>query len=151
MERKIRFQSITNKNPRNPPRHPAPQINERRGPGDRMIEPLNSIVIYQPDDGLPGVEVCLRDETVWLSQAQMAVLFDKDSDTIGLRLKNIYQSGELIESATTEKSSVVRQEGGRQVKRNIKVYNLDAIISVGYRVNSKKGTQFRIWGSQVLK
>ncbi|WP_292996143.1 virulence protein RhuM/Fic/DOC family protein [Nitrosomonas sp.] len=116
-----------------------------------MIEPVDNIVIYQPDDGLSGVEVRLRDETVWLSQAQMAALFDKDSDTIGLHLKNIYQSGELIESATTGKSSVVRQEGRRQVKRNIKVYNLDAIISVGYRVNSKKGTQFRIWASNILK
>ncbi|HMU63803.1 MAG TPA: virulence protein RhuM/Fic/DOC family protein [Nitrosomonas sp.] len=116
-----------------------------------MIEPIDDIVIYQPDDGLLGVEVRLRDETAWLSQAQMAALFDKDSDTIGLHLKNIYQSGELIESATTEKSSVVRQEGGRQVRRNIKVYNLDAIISVGYRVNSKKGTQFRIWASNILK
>lgn len=116
-----------------------------------MIEPIDNIVIYQPDDELSGVEVRLRDETVWLSQAQMAALFNKDSDTIGLHLKNIYQSGELIEQATTEESSVVRQEGGRQVKRNIKVYNLDAIISVGYRVNSKKGTQFRIWASRVLK
>ena len=116
-----------------------------------MIEPIDNIVIYQPDNGLSGVEVRLRDETVWLSQAQMAALFDKNSDTIGLHLKNIYQSGELIESATTEESSVVRQEGGRQVKRNIKVYNLDAIISVGYHVNSKKGTQFRIWASSILK
>lgn len=116
-----------------------------------MIESIDNIVIYQPDDGLSGVEVRLRDETVWLSQAQMAALFNKDSDTIGLHLKNTYQSGELIESATTGKSSVVRQEGGRQVKRNIKVYNLDAIISVGYRVNSKKGTQFRIWASNILK
>ena len=116
-----------------------------------MIEPVDDIVIYQPDDGLSGVEVRLRDETVWLSQAQMAALFDKDSDTIGLHLKNIYQSGELDEQATTGKSSVVRQEGERQVRRNIKVYNLDAIISVGYRVNSKKGTQFRIWASNILK
>ncbi|MEY3121376.1 MAG: hypothetical protein RI993_201 [Pseudomonadota bacterium] len=116
-----------------------------------MIEPTDNIVIYQPDDELSGVEVRLRDETVWLSQAQMAALFDKDSDTIGLHLKNIYQSGELIEPATTEESSAVRQEGKRQVKRNIKVYNLDAIISVGYRVNSKKGTQFRIWASSILK
>ena len=116
-----------------------------------MIEPIDNIVIYQPDDGLSGVEVRLRDETVWLSQAQMAALFDKDSDTIGLHLKNIYQSGELIDSATTGKSSVVQQEGERQVRRNIKVYNLDAIISVGYRVNSKKGTQFRIWASNILK
>ncbi|PSJ16920.1 Fic family protein [Nitrosomonas supralitoralis] len=116
-----------------------------------MTRPVDNIVIYQSDDDQSQVEVRLRDETVWLSQAQMAVLFDKDSDTIGLHLKNIYHSGELGEPATTEDSSVVRQEGGRQVRRTIKVYNLDAIISVGYRVNSKKGTQFRIWASHVLK
>jgi prophage maintenance system killer protein len=81
----------------------------------------------------------------------MAELFEKDSDTIGLHLKNIYKSGELDEKSTTEQSSVVRQEGNRQVKRKIKFYNLDAIISVGYRVNSKKGTQFRIWATQRLR
>ena len=81
----------------------------------------------------------------------MAQLFDKDSDTIGLHLKNIYQSGELEEFATTEESSVVQNEGRRQVKRKIKLYNLDAIISVGYRVNSKRGIQFRIWASNIIK
>jgi hypothetical protein len=81
----------------------------------------------------------------------MAELFDKDSDTIGLHLRNIYKSGELEKSATTEESSVVRQEGKRQVNRKIKFYNLDAIISVGYRVNSKKGTRFRMWATQRLK
>ncbi|CAK0749813.1 death on curing protein [Gammaproteobacteria bacterium] len=111
----------------------------------------NTIVIYTTDGNQVQVAVQLRAETIWLSQAQMATLFDKDSDTIGLHLKNIYQSGELDESATTEKSSVVQQEGKRQVKRNINVYNLDAIISVGYRVNSKKGTQFRIWANNILK
>jgi len=89
----------------------------------------NAIVIYTTDGNQAQVDVQLRAETIWLSQAQMATLFDKDSDTIGLHLKNIYQSGELDESATTEKSSVVQQEGKRHVKRNIKVYNLDAIIS----------------------
>lgn len=111
----------------------------------------NTIIIYTTDGNQVQVAVQLRAETIWLSQAQMATLFDKDSDTIGLHLKNIYQSGELDESATTEKSSVVQQEGKRQVKRNINVYNLDAIISVGYRVNSKKGTQFRIWANNILK
>ena len=81
----------------------------------------------------------------------MAELFDKDSDTIGLHLKNIYESGELEEGSTTEDSSVVRQEGKRQVRRKIRFYNLDAVISVGYRVNSRKGTQFRIWVTQRLK
>jgi prophage maintenance system killer protein len=111
----------------------------------------NTIEIYQTVDGQTQVEVRLEQDTLWLSQVQMAVLFDKDSDTIGLHLKNIYQDGELDEKATTEDSSVVRQEGNRQVKRQLKHYNLDAIISVGYRVNSKRGTQFRIWATQRLR
>lgn len=111
----------------------------------------DNIVIYQSDDGQTQVEVRFEHDTIWLSQGQMAELFDKDSDTIGLHLKNVYQSTELDESLTTEESSVVRQEGKRQVKRKIKFYNLDAIISVGYRVNSKKGTQFRIWATQHLR
>lgn len=111
----------------------------------------NNIIIYQTNDGQTQVEVRFEHDTIWLSQAQMAELFDKDSDTIGLHLKNIYNSGELDENSTTEQSSVVRLEGHRQVKRKIKFYNLDAIISVGYRVNSKKGTQFRIWATQRLR
>ncbi len=107
--------------------------------------------IYQSDDGQTQIQVRLEKDTIWLSQAQMAELFDKNSDTIGLHLRNIYKSGELKKPATTEKSSVVRQEGKRQVRRKIKFYNLDAIISVGYRVNSKKGTKFRIWATQRLK
>ena len=109
------------------------------------------IEIYQSQDGTAQVEVRFEQNTLWLSQAQMAELFDKDSDTIGLHLKNIYESGELEQPATTEESSVVRQEGKRKVKRMIMFYNLDAIISVGYRVNSKKGTQFRIWATQRLR
>lgn len=97
------------------------------------------------------IEIRLEHDTLWLSQAQLATLFEKDSDTIGLHLKNIYKEGELDPEATTEYSSVVRQEGSRQVRRNIRFYNLDAIISVGYRVNSKKGTQFRIWATQRLR
>ncbi len=109
------------------------------------------IEIYQTDDGQTQIQVRLEQDTLWLSQGQIAELFDKDSDTIGLHLKNIYKSGELEKSATTEESSVVRQEGKRQVRRKIMFYNLDAIISVGYRVNSKKGTRFRIWATQRLK
>jgi prophage maintenance system killer protein len=112
---------------------------------------MNEVLIYQKEDGQSAVEVRIEQDTLWLSQAQMAELFDKDSDTIGLHLRNIYESSELEESATTEESSVVRQEGKRQVRRTIHLYNLDAIISVGYRVNSKKGTQFRIWANRVLK
>lgn len=97
---------------------------------------LKNIIIYKSKEG-PKLEVRLEEDTVWLTQKQMAVLFDKDSDTIGLHLKNIYSEGELEEEATTEFLSVVRMEGSRKVKRTIKFYNLDAIISVGYRVNSK--------------
>lgn len=109
------------------------------------------VIIYQTEDGSIEILTHLEYETVWLSQKQMAELFDKDSDTIGLHLKNIYLTGELQEKATTEKYSVVQKEGKREVKRKIQFYNLDAIISGGYRVNSKKGTQFRIWATKVLK
>lgn len=111
---------------------------------------MNEIIIYQTVDNEIQINVKLKDETVWLSQKQMAELFDKDSDTIGLHLKNIFQESELIEDSTTEFFSVVQKEGERNVTRNIKFYNLDAIISVGYRVNSKKGTQFRQWATQRL-
>ncbi|MHA7918008.1 virulence RhuM family protein [Alloalcanivorax xenomutans] len=112
---------------------------------DKQIE------IYQSSDGQTQVEVRFERDTLWLTQAQMAELFDKDRDTIGLHLKNIYESNELQMEATTEDSSVVRREGNRQVRRKLRFYNLDAIISVGYRVNSRKGTQFRIWATQRLK
>ncbi|VAX18887.1 Putative DNA-binding protein in cluster with Type I restriction-modification system [hydrothermal vent metagenome] len=111
----------------------------------------NEIKIYQTPDGKASIEVKLEKETVWLSQKQMAELFEKDSDTIGLHLQNIYKSGELDKISTTEKYSVVQQEGKRKVKRQIKFYNLDAIISVGYRVNSKRGVLFRKWATQLLK
>jgi len=111
----------------------------------------SEIKIYKTPDGQTSIEVKLEKDTVWLSQKQMAELFDKDSDTIGLHLKNIYKSGELEEFSTTEKYSVVRKEGKRKVKRQIKFYNLDAIISVGYRVNSKRGVLFRKWATQLLK
>ena len=111
----------------------------------------SEIKIYQTDDGQTKIDVKFDNETVWLTQKQMAQLFDKDSDTIGLHLKNIYQSGELEELTTTEESSVVQQEGKRKVKRKLKFYNLDAIISIGYRVNSRRGIQFRIWASKIIK
>jgi len=111
----------------------------------------SEIKIYKTPNGETSIEVKLEKETVWLSQKQMAELFDKDSDTIGLHLRNIYKSGELDEESTTEKYSVVQKEGKRNVKRQIKFYNLDAIISVGYRVNSKRGVLFRKWATQLLK
>ncbi len=111
----------------------------------------SEIKIYKTPDGSTSIEVKLDKETVWLSQKQMAVLFEKDSDTIGLHLKNIFKTGELEEISTTEYFSVVRQEGNRIVNRKIKHYNLDAIISVGYRVNSRRGILFRKWATQLLK
>ena len=111
----------------------------------------SEIKIYQLETGKTEIEVKFQEDTVWLSQKQMAELFDKDSDTIGLHLKNIFKTGELENISTTEYFSVVRQEGKRQVKRRIKYYNLDAVISVGYRVNSKRGIQFRIWANQIIK
>ena len=104
----------------------------------------SEIKIYQSDDGITKIDVKFDHDTVWLSQKQMALLFDKDSDTIGLHIRNIYLSKELDENSTTEFFSVVQIEGKRQVKRKLKLYNLDTIISVGYRVNSKRGIQFRI-------
>tara|TARA_R110000764_G_scaffold13183_2_gene38071 strand:+ start:1353 stop:2318 length:966 start_codon:yes stop_codon:yes gene_type:complete len=106
------------------------------------------IILY---DDRPSIEIRLDNDTIWLNQRQMAELFDKDTDTIGLHLKNIFATKELDKRATTEKYSVVQKEGNRHVKRKVLFYNLDAIISVGYRVNSKQGTQFRIWATRTLK
>lgn len=109
------------------------------------------IALYRSKDGLIQLDVQLEDETIWLPQKQMAALFARDSDTIGLHIRNIFNEGELVEAATTEESSVVQKEGNRRVTRKIRFYNLDVIISVGYRVNSKRGTEFRIWATGVLK
>lgn len=98
-----------------------------------------------------GIQVLYKDETVWATQKAMATLFDCTTDNIGLHLKNIYESGELVKEATTEKISAVQQEGNRMVRRERIFYNLDAIISVGYRVSSKKATDFRIWATKILK
>ena len=115
----------------------------RRGDG------MKDVVIYQTDHG--SINVTVEQDNVWLSQKQMSLLFDTSPDNIGLHLKRIYSEGELDEMATTEDSSVVQREGRRHVTRQIKHYNLDAIISVGYRVNSKKGVQFRQWATGVLR
>ena len=102
---------------------------------------MKDVVIFRTDRG--SVEVTVERDNVWLSQKQMSLLFDTSPDNIGLHLKRIYSEGELNKEATTEDSSVVQREGRRHVTRQVKYYNLDAIISVGYRVNSKKGVQFR--------
>lgn len=109
------------------------------------------IILYHTAYGGPALEVRLEKETVWLSQRQMAHLFEKNTDTIGLHIRNIFKEGELEEGATTEESSVVQEERGRQVRRTVRFYNLDVIISVGYRVKSKRGTEFRIWATRVLR
>lgn len=109
------------------------------------------IVLYRTKDGRTAVDVRLEKETVWLTQKQMALLFDKDSDTVGLHIRNLYKENELDATTTTEESSVVQEEGRRRVERTVRFYNLDVVISVGYRVKSTRGTQFRIWATQVLK
>jgi prophage maintenance system killer protein len=111
----------------------------------------NRIEIFQTKSGLTEIQVKITENSVWLSQKQMASLFEKDSDTIGIHIKNIFKEKELEENLTTEKNSVVQIEGKRNIKRIIKSYNLDVIISVGYRVNSIRGTQFRQWATQRLK
>ncbi len=107
------------------------------------------LIIFEAEAG--QVEVRLEGETVWLSQAQMAELFDKDVRTINEHIQNVYLEGELDQPATIRKFRIVRQEGSRQVQRDIAHYNLDVIISVGYRVKSQQGTRFRQWATQVLR
>ena len=108
-------------------------------------------LIFQIEGKESGVQVIYHDESVWCTQKAMAQLFDCSSDNIGLHLKNIYETGELTQEATTENFSVVQTEGERQVNRSLKFYNLDAIISVGYRVNSTRATQFRQWCTFILR
>ena len=111
----------------------------------------SSIMIYVTEDNQISLDVKMDGETVWLSQSQMALLFDTDRTSILRHIKNIYKIGELEENSTCAKIAQVRMEGKRQVTREIPFYNLDMIISVGYRVNSIRGTQFRIWANRVLK
>ena len=115
-----------------------------------MSKALQFLIYNTPQEDVK-VNVVMRDETIWLTQKAMAELFGTSTDNISLHLKNIYHDSELIEISTTEKFSVVQKEGNREVKRNINFHNLDAIISVGYRVNSAKATHFRIWATKILK
>lgn len=110
-----------------------------------------NIVIYQAPNGKTQIDVQLQNDTIWLTQRAMADLFECSSDNISLHLRNIYNAAELEKDSTTEDFSVVQTEGAREVRRTQTFYNLDAIIAVGYRVNSKKATQFRIWATGVLK
>ncbi|WP_371232579.1 RhuM family protein [Pseudomonas sp. QE6] len=109
------------------------------------------IAIYQSGNGDKKTEVRLEGDSVWLTQRQMGEIFGTTPENVLIHLKNIYRDGELDEPATTKDFLVVREEGTRKVRRQLKHYNLDAIISVGYRVNSRQGTHFRIWANQILK
>jgi len=111
----------------------------------------SSLILYQTEDGQTRIEVRLLDETVWLSQAQLCELFDKDKRTISEHIQNIYKEGELSPDSTVRKFRTVQTEGLREVARQVDFYNLDVIISVGYRVSSHRGTQFRIWATARLK
>ena len=111
----------------------------------------SELLFYATEDGKSKIEVRLENETVWLSQKQMTELFQTTKQNISLHIKNVYSEGELEEKATVKEYLTVQTEGKRQVKRAIPYYNLDVIISVGYRVKSHRGTQFRIWATQQLK
>lgn len=110
----------------------------------------DEIVLYKPNEQFQ-LEVRIQDETVWLTQQQMVALFDTAKSNISMHISNIFKEGELQKSATVQDFLTVQSEGGRQVSRRVQYYNLDVIISVGYRVKSKRGTQFRQWANQVLK
>ena len=113
--------------------------------------PDNQIAFYQSLDGSVNIEVLYAEENIWLTQKKMAELFDCSSDNISLHLKNIYNEKEIDQSSTTEDFSVVQKEGDRKVSRRLTFFSLEAIIAVGYRVNSERGTQFRQWATGILK
>jgi prophage maintenance system killer protein len=109
------------------------------------------LIIYQTPDGETQLDVKVEKDTVWLSLSQIAMLFDRDKSVISRHISNVFKEGELDETATVAKNATVQHEGERSVMRDIEFYNLDVIISVGYRVKSQRGTQFRIWSNKVLK
>lgn len=111
----------------------------------------DEIIIYQADETSTRLEVKIEDETVWLNRQQISTLFERDVKTIGKHINNVFEEGELEKSSTVANFATVQYEGGRKVERQIEYYNLDVIISIGYRVKSKRGTQFRIWANKVLK
>jgi hypothetical protein len=131
-------------------------MSKNKSVSDKLPIPVDEgaetpFLLYAGDDEKVHVRVLIHAETIWLPQRLMAELFQSTTDNIGQHLKNIYAEGELEEMATTEDFSVVQNEGGRAVRRTVKHYSLDSIIAVGYRVNSKRATQFRIWATQILK
>ena len=119
--------------------------------GMNIEDRKSNIIIYTTEDGLTKIKTTFDEDTVWLSIDQMAELFQRDKSTISRHIKNIYLEEELVKSSTVAYFTTVQIEGNRQVAREICYYNLDVIISVGYRVKSKRGTQFRIWATNILK
>ena len=115
------------------------------------MEEKNNIIIYQLEDGKTKIDVKLEDETVWLSQQQMADLYDTTKQNISSHIKNIFDEEELSENSTVKEFLTVRKEGNRNVERKVKYYNLDMIISLGYRIKSKVATNFRKWATERLK
>lgn len=111
----------------------------------------NKIILYQSDDGFVSIDVLFNNENFWLTQKAMGELFDVESNTITYHLQEIYKCDELEENSTTRKFRVVQREGNRDVSRDVSFYNLDTIIAVGYRVNSRSATQFRRWATETLK
>jgi len=111
----------------------------------------NEIVIYQPDNNFTQFEVRIEDDTVWLTQVQLVSLFESTKQNISLHINNVFNEGELNYNSTVKECLTVQKEGLRNVKRKVTFYNLDVIISVGYRIKSQRGTQFRIWANQIIK
>lgn len=118
---------------------------------NKLTNTNNNIIFYTTDDGQVKIEVRLEDENVWLTQSAMAELFNTTKQNISLHIKNIFEENELNETSTVKECLTVQNEGSRMVERKVKYYNLDLIISVGYRVKSIRGTQFRIWANKLIK
>ena len=116
-----------------------------------MTNDHGQVILYKANDGFISLDVKLQGETVWLSLNQMASLFERDKSVISRHLRNVYETGELDRVSTVASFATVQNEGGRRIERQIEYFNLDAILSVGYRVNSKRGTHFRIWATGVLR
>jgi hypothetical protein len=112
---------------------------------------MNDLILYTTDDGRSQIKLRAKDQSVWLTQLEIAELFDATKQNISLHLKNLFKEGEIDPAATVKESLTVQIEGSREVQRNVKLYNLDAILAVGYRVRSPRGVQFRRWASTVLK
>lgn len=124
---------------------------EEKYMNEEITPQYSDIIFYSSPEGNIHVEVVFSDETFWLSQKRMAELFGVEVHTVNYHLKEIFKSGELKEDSTIRKIRIVQREGNRDVSRDVDFYNLDAIIAVGYRVNSYQATQFRIWATKTLK